>query len=172
VQERDKQRQIQEQEEEDLRASRALNEKFLRKSQAREKDLEQERNADKNYSVQLAAERLEQEILTKYQYRKHQRYVDVAEFASPTVERTHGISPVRAQSANLETNCNVWATLKVVDFESLPPSRYSMLPATKRYEYYSKYGFAGKGARTSWAYNPSKKPVKTDQSVWPGKGLV
>jgi len=54
----------------------------------------------------------------------------------------------------------VWASVKVVDFdEPLPPSRYTPLPPTKRYSYYKHFGFAGRGAKTSWAHNPTKKPV-------------
>jgi hypothetical protein len=37
--------------------------------------------------------------------------------------------------------------------------RYTPLPPTKRYSYYKHFGFAGRGAKTSWAHNPTKKPV-------------
>eukprot|EP00976_Prorocentrum_cordatum_P081966 1184623-Prorocentrum_minimum.AAC.1 len=59
-----------------------------------------------------------------------------------------------------EKRTEVWAAVEMKDFDDpLPPSRYTPLPATKRYSYYKHFGFAGKGAKTSWAHNPTKKPT-------------
>lgn len=38
-------------------------------------------------------------------------------------------------------------------------SRYRASPAHKTYAWYKYYGFAGKGAKTSWAYNPKRVDI-------------
>lgn len=98
------------------------------------------------------------------------RFINIVEFADPESEVPSSQSQkLMLKSVSRATPATeVWAGLSVVDFEKTPPSRYSMLPATKRYEYYKHYGFAGKGAKTSWAHNPTKKPVRLPcHGVWP-----
>ncbi|KAK3249883.1 hypothetical protein CYMTET_40709 [Cymbomonas tetramitiformis] len=62
---------------------------------------------------------------------------------------------------------NVWSRVNIVDVEQMPPKASgrihdpcSAIPPSKQYGYYKYYGFAGQGARTSWAHNPTKVPTK------------
>ena len=36
---------------------------------------------------------------------------------------------------------------------------YANVPAHKRYSWYKHYGFGGKGAKTSWGYNPKRGDI-------------
>lgn len=40
-----------------------------------------------------------------------------------------------------------------------PGTPYANVPTHKRYSWYKHYGFAGKGAKTSWGYNPKREDI-------------
>ena len=40
-----------------------------------------------------------------------------------------------------------------------PGTPYANVPAHKRYSWYKHYGFGGKGAKTSWGYNPKRGDI-------------
>jgi hypothetical protein len=40
-----------------------------------------------------------------------------------------------------------------------PASKYQVTPVHKTYGWYKHYGFAGRGAKTSWGYNPKRVDI-------------
>ncbi|KAK3281133.1 hypothetical protein CYMTET_11062 [Cymbomonas tetramitiformis] len=68
----------------------------------------------------------------------------------------------------------VWASVEVVD-HATGPKKIDIptgvrIPPSKRYEYYRYYGFAGCGAKTSWAHNPAKQPVQHASAAYDSAG--
>ena len=64
-----------------------------------------------------------------------------------------------------KTKTNPRATVAMVeDVPALsavrgPETPYANVPAHKRYSWYKHYGFGGKGAKTSWGYNPKRGDI-------------
>ena len=64
-----------------------------------------------------------------------------------------------------KTKTNPRATVAMVeDVPALsavrgPGTPYANVPAHKRYSWYKHYGFGGKGAKTSWGYNPKRGDI-------------
>lgn len=58
---------------------------------------------------------------------------------------------------------HVVAPVAVIDKPGLEAGyMYNRRTQTKQYSYYKYFGFAGRGARTSWAHAPTKKPAFAD----------
>jgi hypothetical protein len=49
-------------------------------------------------------------------------------------------------------------------------SKYRPAPVHKTYSWYKYYGFAGKGAKTSWGYNPKRVDIGERYGEVMGRG--
>ena len=72
---------------------------------------------------------------------------------------------VAASSTAPHRNAGPPASVRRVAIESVedavygPPSKYRPAPVHKMYSWYKHYGFAGRGAKTSWGYNPKRVDI-------------
>ncbi|KAK3280113.1 hypothetical protein CYMTET_12035 [Cymbomonas tetramitiformis] len=123
------------------------------------------RMAHDNVDDELDLRRAEREYSNRYRYREPRglQYLNLSEFATDKDVYEHS-----RYDGDIKYNHNgapdvredLWTDVKVVDHEELPISSFSRLQPTKRYNYYKYYGFAGKGAKSSWAHNPAKAPYQ------------
>ena len=78
-----------------------------------------------------------------------------AQLAAEDAARREAFEKLRAE--------HVVAPVTMVDTPGLGQGyKYLKRSETKSYSYYKKFGFAGRGARTSWGHAPSKPPAFVD----------
>ena len=78
-----------------------------------------------------------------------------AQLAAEDAARREAFEKLRAE--------HVVAPVAVVDTPGLGQGyKYLKRSETKSYSYYKKFGFAGRGARTSWGHAPGKPPAFVD----------
>ncbi|KAK3264816.1 hypothetical protein CYMTET_26467 [Cymbomonas tetramitiformis] len=122
----------------------------------------------------------------EWRQKKYRRYkhVDIASFAMgsepASFKKVVDAASIDPRLLPREDRKVVWATVRLTDpdendstkYPKGSLSRYYPTPSTKRYDYYRSYGFAGKGAATSWGHSPEKRPARrkhawaADASDW------
>ena len=75
-----------------------------------------------------------------------------------------------AANAPPKARVAVVADAPAVRAAAKPDSAYRPVPAHRTYAWYKHYGFAGKGAKTSWGYNPKREDIKARYDDVKGRG--
>ena len=75
-----------------------------------------------------------------------------------------------AANASPKARVAVVADAPAVRAAAKPDSAYRPVPAHRTYAWYKHYGFAGKGAKTSWGYNPKREDIKARYDDVKGRG--
>ena len=70
------------------------------------------------------------------------------------------VEEANAAHASPKARVAMVADAPAVRSVAAPNSAYRPTPAHKTYAWYKHYGFAGKGAKTSWGYNPKRQDIK------------